>query len=118
MPRPRKCRAVGMMPPATFYKPQGIPADELRGVVLSVDGLEALRLVDALEMDHDEAAARMTVSRPTLSRLLAEARHIVATALVNGWALRIEGGDYELAAPEAGAPPCRRRRRGCRDLDE
>jgi len=118
MPRPRKCRAVGMMPPAAFYKPQGVPADELRGVVLPIEGLEALRLVDALGMDHDEAAVRMTVSRPTFSRLLAEARHIVATALANGWALRIEGGDYEIAAPEIDAPPCRRRRRGCRDLDE
>jgi len=121
MPRPRKLRTVGLMPPIAFYKPHGVPLDELKGVVLPVDGLEALRLIDALQMDHDEAAARMAVSRPTFSRLLAEARHIVATALINGWALRIEGGDFELADPDqasADPPCCHRRGRGCRRLDE
>jgi len=110
---------VAFLPPVSFYKPQGVPLDELKGAVLPIDGLEALRLVDALGMDHDEAAARMDVSRPTLSRLLAEARRIVATALINGWALRIEGGDVEFVEPDEaegngteGGPRCCRKGRG------
>lgn len=97
MPRPRKCRLVQRPPVAAFYKPHGVPMRDLKGVVLPVEGLEALRLVDAEGLDQEEAADRMGISRPTLSRVLAQARTTVAQALVKGWALRIEGGDYELA---------------------
>jgi len=61
-----------------------------------VEGLEAIRLADAEGMEHEEAARRMGVSRPTFSRILSEARRQVARALSNGWAIRIEGGDYEV----------------------
>ena len=53
----------------------------------------------------------MGISRPTFSRLLAEARGVVARGLVNGWAIRIEGGNYEFTGE---APPCGRARRRCR----
>lgn len=97
MPRPRKRRRVGRMPQVNFYKPQGVPMGQLRGVTLSIDGLEALRLVDAEGLDQEAAARAMGVSRPTLSRILAEARGTVARALAHGWALRIEGGDFDLS---------------------
>jgi predicted DNA-binding protein (UPF0251 family) len=94
-----------------FYKPQGVPIQDLRGVTLPVEGLEAIRLADADGMDHEEAARQMGVSRPTFSRILSEARRQVARALSNGWAIRIEGGDYEVVAdpPPVGG----HRRRGC-----
>ena len=78
---------------------------------MTLDGLEALRLADAEGMEHEQAAELMGISRPTFSRLLAEARGIVAKGLVNGWAIRIEGGNYEFADE---APPCGRGRRRCR----
>jgi predicted DNA-binding protein (UPF0251 family) len=87
---------------------------QLRGVTLTLDGLEAIRLADAEGLDHEEAAERMGISRPTFSRLLAEARGIVARGLVNGWAIRIDGGNYTLtdsATPVAlGQRRCRRGR--------
>lgn len=101
MPRPRKRRRVGRMPTATFYKPQGVPLNQLRGLTLSVDGLEAVRLVDAEGLDQETAARAMAVSRPTLSRILAEARSTVARALSNGWALHIDGGDFEISSGQA-----------------
>lgn len=97
MPRPRMNRRVCRRPPVDFYKPQGVPLGSLRGLTLTLDGFEALRLADAAGLDHEAAAASMGISRPTFSRLLAEARGIVARALVNGWAIRIEGGNYEMA---------------------
>lgn len=97
MPRPRKCRWVESPPPADFFVPRGVPLETLRGVILPVEGLEALRLADANGFDHATAAALMGVSRPTFSRILAEARTQVAHALVNGWGLRIAGGDYQVA---------------------
>ena len=111
MPRPRINRRIGQQPPVRFYKPQGIPLGQLRGVTLTIDGLEALRLADAEGLDHEQAAELMGISRPTFSRLLAEARRIVAKGLVNGWAIRIEGGNYEFAGDSM---PCGRERRHCR----
>ena len=59
MPRPRMNRRIGHQPPVRFYKPQGIPMGQLRGVTLTLDGLEAIRLADAEGLDHEEAAERM-----------------------------------------------------------
>ncbi len=105
MGRPRKCRFVEKLPPVEFYKPQGVPLGRLRGAILPVEGLEAMRLVDAEGLAQEEAAARMEVSTPTLSRILAEARRTVARALSQGLALRIEGGVFALRRDEdAGGP--------------
>jgi uncharacterized protein len=99
MPRPRKCRRVGQAPVQTFFKPQGVPLEGLMGLSLPVEGLEAMRLADAEQMDHARAAERMEVSRPTFSRILGEARRVVARALSNGWAIRIDGGAYRVEVP-------------------
>jgi predicted DNA-binding protein (UPF0251 family) len=104
-------RWIRHQPVAQFYTPQGVPLGRLRGVTLTLDGLEALRLADAEGLEQEAAAELMGVSRPTFSRVLAEARRIVAKGLVNGWAIRIEGGNYEFAGD---APPCGRGRRRCR----
>lgn len=111
MPRPRMNRWIRHQPSANFYAPQGVPFGRLRGVTLSLDGLEALRLADAEGLEHEQAAELMGISRPTFSRLVAEAREVVAKALVNGWAIRIEGGNYEFAED---TPPCMPGRRRCR----
>lgn len=104
MPRPRKCRWVESHPPADFFVPRGVPVETLEGVVLPVEGLEALRLADERGYDQATAAALMGVSRPTFSRILAEAHATVAGALVHGRALRIAGGDYALAGGGTGGP--------------
>lgn len=108
MPRPRKLRAVCADAPACYYKPRGIPMRQLHEAVLPLDGLEALRLADVEGLDQSAAAERMEISRPTFSRLLAEARTIVAQALTRGWALRIEGGPVVMRGPGCSG----RRRRG------
>lgn len=96
MPRPRKRRMVRSDPVAIFYKPQGVPLHDLKGVLLPVEGLEALRLADAEGLGQADAAKSMGVSTATFCRVLAEARTVVARALSRGWAIRIEGGDYRL----------------------
>lgn len=92
MPRPCHCRRVAALPKAVCFKPQGIPLGELAETTLPVDGLEAVRLADYQGLNMDEAAARMGVSRHTFGRLLRKARRCVAQALIEGRALRIEGG--------------------------
>ncbi|MDQ2078939.1 DUF134 domain-containing protein [Xanthobacteraceae bacterium Astr-EGSB] len=114
MPRPRKLRLIQRTALVGYYKPQGIPLSELIETVLSLDGLEALRFADVEGLEQADAAARMGISRPTFSRLLAEARSVVATALSQGWAIRIDGGPVETAAdgPEQSVCVRRRTRRG------
>jgi predicted DNA-binding protein (UPF0251 family) len=87
------------MPVYSFYRPHGVPLHQLTGVNLRVEAMEAMRLADAKGLDQAEASAAMGISRPTFSRILTEARQIVARALSNGWAIHIEGGDYRLHSP-------------------
>ena len=96
MPRPRSCRYVEQKPCVTYFKPRGIPMTELTEVGLTVEGLEAIRLADLEGLTAEAAARRMRVSRHIFGRILAEARRTVADALVNGQALRISGGTYEV----------------------
>ena len=100
MVRPRKLRCVRRHPVAVFYKPQGVPMRQLNSVVLPVEGLEAIRLADAKGLAHEAAARLMDISRPTFSRILADARGIMAEAITKGWAIRIEGGAYRIEMDE------------------
>jgi len=110
--RRRKCRFVADVPAVTVFKPQGVPMGQLYGVVLGLDGLEAMRLVDGEGLSQEEAAVLMQVSRPTLCRILAEARSQVARALSRGWAIRIEvDGEHTVTSgngEENMAPYCQR----------
>ena len=105
MSRPRQCRRVGQLPPATYYKPRGIPLRTLEQVALTVDEFEAIRLADLEGLYQEEAARRMNVSRQTFGRILEAAHKKVADVLVNGKALSIEGGPIEVAPPAAPTAP-------------
>ncbi len=94
MARPVKPRLVRESPRADYFKPRGIPMTELEEVTVTVDELEALRLVDLEGMYQEDAAREMGVSRQTLQRMLTESRAKVVEALVGGKALHIKGGSY------------------------
>ena len=98
MARPRNCRRVGSMPGSTYFKPRGIPLSSLGEVVLSVDEFEAIRLADLEGLYQEQAAERMKISRQTFGRVVEAARRKVAEALVEGKALKIEGGEVEMAS--------------------
>ena len=67
---------------------------ELEQISLAVDELEALRLKDLDGLEQEKAAATMNVSQPTFHRILESAHNKITDALVNGKAIRIEGGNY------------------------
>lgn len=97
MPRPQRCRRIGLLPPKSVFKPAGVPGRDLDEVTLSVDEFEAVRLADYEGLYQEEAAQRMGVSRQTFGRIVETARRKVAHALVQGMALRIEGGVIQMA---------------------
>ncbi len=96
MSRPQKCRRVAFLPNVTYFKPAGIPLRDLEEVSMSIEEAEALRLKDLEGLEQEQGAAKMNVSRPTFQRVLASARQKVADALLNGKAIRIEGGNFEM----------------------
>ena len=96
MPRPIKCRKVGVEPEVNYFKPAGVPLRELSEVTLTVEELEAIKLKDFNELNETEAAKKMGISQPTFNRLINSARKKVAKALSKGSAIKIEGGNYKL----------------------
>jgi len=92
MPRPVKCRWVSYQPEVNFFKPAGIPMRELETTTLSLDEVEAIRLADYEGLYQEEAAERMKISRQTFGNIVSSARRKIADAVINGKAIRIEGG--------------------------
>jgi predicted DNA-binding protein (UPF0251 family) len=97
------------MPGTVYFKPRGVPMRDLEEVVLGIDEVEALRLADLNGLSQEEVGTAMHVSRATVGRILEKARGKVADALVNGKALRIEGGPAQM---HPRAEPQRRGRHG------
>ena len=98
MSRPFRCRRVAFMPGVTYFKPAGIPLSDLEEVCLSVEEVEALRLKELEGLEQAQGAENMNISRPTFQRILASARKKMADALLNGKAIRIEGGNFEVTS--------------------
>lgn len=96
MPRPRLCRRISFRPNVSYFKPAGIRIIDLEESILTVDEFEAVRLKDLLGLEQEEAAKRMNISQPTFHRLLLSARKKIADAIVNGKAIKIEGGAYKI----------------------
>jgi uncharacterized protein len=90
--RPKKTRWIKCDPGERCFQPRCRPKGKLRGVILSLDEFEALRLYDLLKLDQQAIALRMKVHRSTISRILASARAKVSDALVNLKAIKVEGG--------------------------
>ena len=95
MPRPRKCRKVCHMPKVCNFVPVGQDENQAT-VVLTVDEFEAIRLIDEQGFSQEECSSYMQVARTTAQAIYNTARAKIATALVEGMPLRIEGGDYRL----------------------
>jgi len=64
--------------------------------ILTHEELEAIRLIDFEEIEQKKAAEKMGISQPTLSRLLTNARKKISDSLVNGKAIKIQGGDFKM----------------------
>lgn len=93
MPRPRKCRKVCRLPIADTFKSN---STHDKSVILTVDEYECIRLVDYQGFAQEQCAEYMQVSRATAQLICDTARKKIASALVNGYSIRIEGGEYRL----------------------
>ena len=109
MARPRKTVRVCCEPDVNVFGVKGVPANVVKS--MSVEMFESLRLIDYKNLNQEEAAALMGVARTTVQRLYKEARKMIAQALIEGTAIRIEGGAYKVENMDH--PACR-----CRSLSQ
>ena len=118
MPRSAKCRRVCQMPTHCRFSPER-PAHR-EAVELTVEEYEALRLMDYLGLNQEEAAAQMGVARTTVQRIYAQARRKLAVFLVEAVHCRLAAVATPSvprkvagasAGPAAGVPPKTERKR-------
>ncbi|MEI7527569.1 MAG: DUF134 domain-containing protein [Elusimicrobiota bacterium] len=102
MTRPFKCRRVTAEPRAYYFKPRAVPLCSLQELTLQLDEFQALKHAELEGKEQAAAAAAMKISRQTFGNILASARRKLADAVVNGKALKIEGGPVELRRPPCG----------------
>jgi uncharacterized protein len=104
----RNCinRLVEFVPMIKGFHPFGMCADTKQQISLSLDEFEVIRLLDYLSLSQEEAAQRMQISRPTLTRIYEKARTKFSTALVEGCSLVIEGGNVQLQNHRYHCPKC------------
>jgi predicted DNA-binding protein (UPF0251 family) len=62
--------------------------------ILRIEEIEAIRLKDVEKLEQEECAERMEVSRQTFQRILNTGREKIADSIINGKAIRIEGGNF------------------------
>lgn len=96
MARPQKCRRICSKPKVTSFVPEG--HTRIDTVTIGYDEYEVIRLLDYASYSQEQCAAKMNISRPTVTRMYENARKKVADALVNGKRLAIEGGDVIVCA--------------------
>lgn len=95
MPRPCRCRRIGQQPRCTYFKPAGQRLKNLKEIQLTFEELEAIRLHDVQDLTEEQAAKKMQVSRSTFHRVLVSAQKKIAQALIEGSAIKIDGGNYK-----------------------
>lgn len=78
------------------FKPYGIKQCEIEHLVLKFEEYESIRLINYNKLSQEQAAEKMNVSRPTLTRIYNKALKQIAKSFVEGKAIEIEGGNYFL----------------------
>ena len=94
MARPVKNRRVENLPEYTFFVPVGRRKCEIEEIHIKVEEFEAMRLKDVEDLNQEECAKRMLVSRQTFQNIIDSARKKIAIALIEGKPINISGGNY------------------------
>lgn len=117
MPRPRKCRRVEFIPNIISFVPEGNLQNNDIVIYMTLEELEAIRLMDLVELDQIKSAEKMNISRGTMQRILNSARKKVADSLINGKKIIISGGDYEISSCKFICKKCGNKYLDNKDID-
>lgn len=94
MARPVKPRKIGYIPSHKLFVPEDKKYCKQEEIILKHDELEAMRLKDVENLNQEECATIMDISRQTFQLIIDRARAKVTEALIEGKPLRIYGGNY------------------------
>lgn len=87
MAREKVQRELSLKLHSKFFGPKDVEPEDT--IVLLHEEIEAIQLMNILNMYQEEAAQKMNVSRPTFTRILKNARRKIAMALIYGYNLKI-----------------------------
>ncbi len=96
MPRLKALRTLQELPVVKGFRPLWMRPNYRSAIVMQLEEYEAIRLMDYEHLTHEQAAEKMGVSRPTVTRIYDSARKKLATAMVEGRSFLIEGGEIQL----------------------
>ena len=102
--RPRKKRLVNFQHNIRYFKPTGIQLDLLDEINITIDELETLRLNYIEKLNQNDAAFRMRIHQSTFQRTLRRTLEKITDALINGKAIRVQGGYYTLPGRDGTGP--------------
>lgn len=88
MPRTKNERKLSFKPKCKSFSPNENGTNET--IMLLSEEVEALYLMDLLELYQEDAAQKMEISRPTFARIIKSARKKVALGLLMGNTLALE----------------------------
>jgi len=95
-PWQKKCRYIEREYSNHVFKPKAIPMSQLAVINIGHDELEAVKLVDVEHLRQVDAAEKMGISPATIQRIIETTREKIVKALIEGHAIIIDGGDYEI----------------------
>ncbi len=95
-PWEKKCRFIEKEYNNHIFKPKAVPMSQLASINIGHDELEAMRLVDFEHQRQLDAAGQMGISAATIQRIVETAREKLVKALIEGHAINIEGGKYQV----------------------
>lgn len=96
MSRPQKTRKINNPPKMKGFRPFGMQSCVKESISLKYEEYESLRLVNYEMLPQTVAAKQMNVSRPTFTRIYNRALKLIAKSFVEGKAIEIVGGNYQL----------------------
>lgn len=95
MSRPKRNRKICVPPSMQGFKPFGMQKCNKDVEILLLEEYESVRLLDYELLTQEQAAERINVSQPTLTRIYKKARKTMAKVLIEGKTLIIKGGNVE-----------------------
>ena len=108
MSRPIIRRNVCYMPKSRRFGPLDISINKNLKQIITVDEYETIRLIDLEGLTQQDCANQMNIARTTVQRIYNDARKKIASVLVNGIPLFIDGGQYNLCGGKKKSYRCGR----------
>jgi len=95
MARPQKSRTIYTPPQMRGFKPYGLSCCKTETISMSFVEYESIKLVSYDKLSQEQAAEKMNISRPTLTRIYNKALNTIAIGFIEGRTIEINGGNYQ-----------------------